>query len=260
MGRTIAVVSGKGGVGKTTVVAGLSRALAGLGLSVCAVDADIGLNNLDLCLGVEDRVVFDLTDCMSGKCRLVQAIIKDDRLDNLYVLASSRNLQVEQALSFGEIIKKLATIFDYVLVDAPAGSGEGFLRALNSCAEVILVATPHISAIRDASKIFGMVASEQGKNTMLVINRLRGDMVASGKMMGHNDICALVGARLLGVVPESDGYSAENSINLLSSSDPIMQSMDILAQNLVNDTQTIYNYTAKYTGIVGFLRRKLRNI
>lgn len=263
MGRKIIVTSGKGGVGKTTIVAGLGRALAKLNASVCVVDGDIGLNNLDLILGVENKVVYDLCDCMQGKCRIKQAIIKDEKLDNLYTLPAGKNMPLTVVFTFDSIINKLATIFDYVIVDSPAGKDEGFMRAAKSCDEAIIVVTPHISSIRDASKMINIFSAKNNcKDTMIVVNRIRGDMVASGEMLSHSDIVSLLNKKLVGIIPESDAYNVTSSFDKhkLFNKDPIFNAFTIFAKNLIDNANQEFDYTAKYCGILGLIRRKLKKL
>ena len=163
MGRKILVTSGKGGVGKTTIVAGLAYAIAKYNYSVCVVDADMGLNNLDLIMGVENKVVYDLCDCMQGKCHIKQAIIKDERYDNLYTLSAGKSLPANVIYSFNFLMDKLASLFDFVLIDSPAGKDSGFKMASNACREAIVVATPHLSSIRDANKIITILYGDEKK-------------------------------------------------------------------------------------------------
>ena len=261
MGRTIVVASGKGGVGKTTVVAGLSRALASMNSTVCVVDGDIGLNNLDLLMNVENKVVYDLVDCMQGKCRIQQALIKDGFLDNLFTLPAGKNLPKSATYSFQQIVKKLSTVFDFVIVDSPAGIEDGFKRAASCCFEALIVVTPHISSVRDASKVITMLSSDVNNlSKMIIVNRIRGDLVASGQMMNHKNIEQLLGVPCVGIIPESDRYNVSSSLQFLDSSQQIVQGFKILAKNLINEQFEQLNYTQKYVGVLGYFRRKLKKI
>lgn len=261
MGRKIVVTSGKGGVGKTTVVAGLARALATLNASVCVVDGDIGLNNLDLIMNVENKVVYDLVDCMAGKCRIKQAIIKDDLLDNLFTLPAGKNLPITIVNSFDSIVNKLASIFDFVLIDSPAGKDDGYKRASLPATEALVVVTPHIASVRDASKMLSILSGDPSKVSVnVVVNRLRGDMVAGGQMMSHTDLQGLLNANVIGVLPESDNYNISSSLRFTSSSDELKQAFIIFAKNLIDNTYEQFDYTSKYCGVVGFLRRKLKRL
>ncbi len=262
MGRKIVVTSGKGGVGKTTIVAGIARAIASINYTVCVVDGDIGLNNLDLIMNVENKVVYDLVDCMQGKCRIKQAIIKDPLLDNLYIMPAGKNYPINQVVSFSNIIEKLASIFDYVIVDSPAGLDDGFKRAVGSCSEAIVVVTPHISSVRDAGKTITLLSGANNiLNTSIVVNRIRGDMVANGEMMSHADIQSLLNTICLGVVPESDLYNISSTLNFVCNhKDMLYQGFDLLAKNIVNGTNLQLDYTNKYSGLLGYFRRKLKRL
>ena len=179
MGRTIAVVSGKGGVGKTTIACGLGLALAKLKRSVCLVDLDVGLNNLDVLLGVENKVVYDLGDCLEGRCRIKQALVGALQFDNLYLLPSIRFNQINyNGKEIKEIIDKLSNVFDYVIIDAPAGMGVNFEYAISSANEALVVVTPHVSSLRDADKVIGVLKGISVGEIGVVVNRIRGDMVA----------------------------------------------------------------------------------
>lgn len=262
MGRKIVVTSGKGGVGKTTIVAGVARALASLNYSVCVVDGDVGLNNLDLAMNVENKIVYDLVDCMQAKCRIKQAIIKDDYLDMLYTLPSGKNFPTNVVVSFENIIEKLASIFDFVFVDSPAGLDDGFCRAVKSCSEALVVVTPHISSIRDANKtLIKLSGLDKIISSEIIVNRIRGDLVAGGQMMSHNDISKLLHCQCLGVVPESDDYNISSSINFVSNGKELInKAFIILAKNISNNQNLELDYMSKYTGILGFFRRKLKKL
>ena len=261
MGRKIVVTSGKGGVGKTTVTAGLGRSLASLGKSVCLVDADIGLNNLDIAMEAEDRVIYDLADCMQAKCRLQQAVVQDLSQKNLYFLASGKLVSGGAVNSFASIVNKLATIFDYVLVDCPAGRDDGFKMAISACEEVILVTTPHPSALRDASRIANIVRSNLGISAMLVINRQRGDLVASGQMLDYPQIAKLLNLQVLGVLPECDSYNITSSLaGERTAGSKLWVAMCIMGKNLHNCTNNIYDCTSGYSGVIGSIKRKLKGI
>lgn len=262
MGRKIVVTSGKGGVGKTTIVAGVARALASLNYSVCVVDGDVGLNNLDLVMNVENKIVYDLVDCMQAKCRIKQAIIKDDFLDMLYTLPSGKNFPTNVVVSFESIVEKLASIFDFVIVDSPAGLDDGFCRAVKSCSEALVVVTPHISSIRDANKtLIKLSGSNKIISSEIVVNRIRGDLVVGGQMMSHNDISKLLHYHCLGVIPESDDYNISSSINFVTNSKELInKAFIILAKNISNNQNLELDYLGRYTGILGFFRRKLKKI
>ena len=189
MGRKIVVTSGKGGVGKTTLTASLGIAIAETGKKVVLVDADIGLNNLDVVLAVENKVVYDVLDVISGKCRLKQALIQDVDNPTLYVLPSAKiqDSPLITACSFRNVVDALALNFDFVIIDCPAGIDNGFHRAVSAATEAIVVTTPHISAVRDADKVLSILSGYCLMSVGLVVNRVRGDMVSKGEMMSAGD-------------------------------------------------------------------------
>lgn len=206
MGRKIVVTSGKGGVGKTTVTANLGIALAVKGYKVTMVDADVGLNNLDVVMSAEDKIVFDLGDIAEGKCRIKQALIADERLPTLSVLPSARSTP-ENILStpiMCGITEELAKTNDFVLIDCPAGIDNGFHRAVSAASEAIVVTTPHISAVRDAFKVISLLSTYKNVGGVaLVVNRIDGKLVADGSIMDAKDISELLKCDLKGAIPES---------------------------------------------------------
>lgn len=202
-GKVIVITSGKGGVGKTTVTANLGTGLAMLGKSVVVVDADIGLRNLDLLMGLENRIVYDIVNVVEGTCRLRQALIKDKRLQNLHLLpaAQTRDKEAvtpEQMKALGDELREQ---FDYVLVDSPAGIERGFKNAATGADMAIVVTTPEVSAVRDADRIVGMLDSLEINEHKLLINRIRMDMVMRGEMMNVEDVLEILAIDLIGVVP-----------------------------------------------------------
>jgi septum site-determining protein MinD len=203
--RRIVLTSGKGGVGKTTTTANVGAALAKRGQRVILVDADIGLRNLDLVLGVEKRIVFDLVEVVEGRCQLRQALIKDKRLENLSILpaAQTRDKTAISELQFAELIGQAAEICDFVLIDCPAGIEHGFRNAIAGAAEAIVVTTPEVSAIRDADRVIGKLR-ERGLPLRLIVNRLRPELVSKGDMLSVDDVTDVLSAELLGIVPDDE--------------------------------------------------------
>jgi septum site-determining protein MinD len=203
--RRIVLTSGKGGVGKTTTTANLGAALAKSGKRVVLVDADIGLRNLDLVLGVEKRIVFDLVEVVEGRCQLRQALIKDKRLENLSILpaAQTRDKTAISELQMAEVVEQLGALCDYVLIDCPAGIEHGFRNAIAGAGEAIVVTTPEVSAIRDADRVIGKL-HERGLPVRLIINRIRPEMVRSGDMLSVDDVTEILAAELLGIVPDDE--------------------------------------------------------
>jgi septum site-determining protein MinD len=206
MGEVIVITSGKGGVGKTTTTANIGTALAKLNHKVVLVDTDIGLRNLDVVLGLENRIVYDIVDVVKGNCRLNQALIKDKRLEGLCLLPAAQTKD-KNAMSIEEIKKltnELSEIFDYVIVDCPAGIEQGFKNAIAGADRAIVVATPEVSSVRDADRIIGLLEANEIKETRLIINRLRPQMVKQGDMMDIDDILDILSIKLIGVIPEDE--------------------------------------------------------
>jgi septum site-determining protein MinD len=204
-GRAIVLTSGKGGVGKTTTTANLGATLAQRGRRVILIDADIGLRNLDLVLGLEKRIVFDLVEVAEGRCQLRQALIRDKRFESLSVLpaAQTREKDAISPQQFAKIVESAADQADYVLIDSPAGIETGFRNAVAGASEAIVVTTPEVSAIRDADRVVGKIA-ETGKPIRLIVNRLRPEMVRSGDMLSVDDVCEVLSVELLGVIPDDE--------------------------------------------------------
>lgn len=261
MSRVIVITSGKGGVGKTTITANLGIALAQKGYSVCLVDADIGLNNLDVVLNVENKVVYDIIDCLENKCRVTQALIEMPLIENLFVLPSSKSLEkIKINLSdYNNIIQKLKTNFDFVLIDCPAGIEKGFDLAVACATEAMVVVTPHISSVKDADRVVTILASYKIENVTLVVNRIRGDLVARKEMLSAYEIEKLMNIKLVGVVPDSDdiglynSYIFKNEINLA-----VKNSFNVLAKNIINERYEQYDYLSKYKGLLGMIRRNIK--
>jgi len=206
MGKVLTITSGKGGVGKTTTTANIGAALAGLGKKVVCIDADIGLRNLDLVLGLENRIVYDLVDVVEGRCRLRQAMIRDKRLPELYLIpaAQTRDKTAVSPSDMVEICEELRREFDWILIDSPAGIERGFRNAIAPADEVVIVTNPEVSSVRDADRIIGLVEAEEKGPARLIINRLDPRMVHSGNMLSVEDVVELLAIELLGVVPEDD--------------------------------------------------------
>ena len=206
MGEVIVITSGKGGVGKTTTTANLGSSLAEEGKKVVLVDTDIGLRNLDVVMGLENRIVYDLVDVIEEKCKLRQALIKDKRFDELFLLpaAQTRDKNAINEEQMKELTNKLKEEFDYVLIDCPAGIEQGFKNAVSGADRAIVVTTAEISAIRDADRIIGLLESAEIKNPELIVNRLRPSMVKKGEMMDVDDIVDLLSIDLIGVVPDDE--------------------------------------------------------
>ncbi|EGO64417.1 septum site-determining protein MinD [Acetonema longum] len=206
MGEIWVITSGKGGVGKTTTTANLGTGFALMKKKVVLVDADIGLRNLDVVMGLENRIVYDLVDVTEGNCRLKQALIRDKRFETLYLLpaAQTRNKNAVSPDQMQHLCKELAEDFDYVLLDCPAGIEQGFMNAVAGAEKAIVVTTPEVSAVRDADRVIGILSSEGKVNPKLIINRIRPKMVKKGDMMDIDDIIDILAVDLVGIIPEDE--------------------------------------------------------
>lgn len=204
--RIIVITSGKGGVGKTTTTANLAVALASLGYKTVAVDGDVGLRNLDVIMGLENRIVYTLVDVVEGNCRLNQALIRDKRRDNLYLIptAQSRTKDSVTAEQMMKLCGELRKEFDFVLIDSPAGIEAGFRNAAIGADEALVVTTPEVSAVRDADRIIGLLESMDKAPIKLVINRIKADMVKRGDMLGVQDVLDILAVDLIGVIPDDE--------------------------------------------------------
>ncbi|AYD39886.1 septum site-determining protein MinD [Clostridium fermenticellae] len=204
MGEAIVVTSGKGGVGKTTTTANVGTALASFGKSVVVVDGDTGLRNLDVLMGLENRIVFTLIDVVEDKCRLKQALIKDKRLSNLYLLptAQTRDKNDVSREQMTNLIHELKRDFDYVIIDCPAGIEQGFENAVIGADRALIVVNPEVTSVRDSDRVIGKLDSKGLENHQLIINRINYDMTKSGEMLDINDILDSLAIELIGVVPD----------------------------------------------------------
>ena len=224
--RVIVITSGKGGVGKTTTTANIGAALADKGHKVLLIDTDIGLRNLDVVMGLENRIVYDLIDVIEGRCRVSQALIKDKRCPNLVLLpaAQIRDKNDVNTDQMKELIFSLKESFDYILIDCPAGIEQGFKNAIVAADEAIVVTTPEVSATRDADRIIGLLEAAGIKSPRIVVNRLRIDMVKEKNMLSVEDILDILAVKLLGVVPDD-----ENVVISTNKGEPLVYKGDSLA-------------------------------
>ncbi len=203
MGEAIVITSGKGGVGKTTTTANIGTALAAMGKRVVVVDGDTGLRNLDVLMGLENRIVFTLLDVIEENCRLKQALIKDKRYETLYLLptAQTRDKNDISAKQMLEVVNELKNDFDYVIIDCPAGIEQGFENAVIGADRAIVVVNPEVTSIRDADRVIGKLDSKGLDDHKLVVNRIDADMIKKGDMLGIDDIIDNLAIKLIGVVP-----------------------------------------------------------
>ncbi len=204
--RVVTVTSGKGGVGKTTSVANIAVALAARGQKVTCIDGDIGLRNLDVVMGLENRIVYDLVDVVEGRCRLRQAMIRDKRLPELYLIPAAQTRD-KTAVSPSDMVRlcdELRPEMDWVLIDSPAGIERGFKNSIAAADKVIVMTNPEISAVRDADRVVGLLDAEEKGPASLVINRLNPLMVKRGDMLSVEDVLDLLAIDLIGIVPEDE--------------------------------------------------------
>lgn len=253
MARKIVITSGKGGVGKTTLCANLGIALAQKSLRVALLDFDMGLNNLDVAMNVDQRVVFDLIDVVEGRCRVRQALIQDINEPTLYIMPSCHQARRIVTVDMAKkVIQRMEDSFDYILIDCPAGIDSGFRRAVSCADEAIVVVTPHLSSVRDADKVVGCLVNSGFTNIYTVVNRLRGDLVSSGEMLTPTEIFALIGQTPLGIVPDDD------HINCVTTAVGGRKPYQILADNLHLGSTKMYDCISRYKGLFGFMRRNIK--
>jgi septum site-determining protein MinD len=202
MGRAIVITSGKGGVGKTTTTCNLGAAIAQLGMSVVLIDADIGLRNLDVVMGLENRIVYHVVDVVRRKCTAQKALIKDRRLDNLWLLPASQTDDKDSVTpdDMRKLVGELKATHDVVLIDCPAGIEQGFKNAIAGADEALVVATPEVSSIRDADRVVGLLAA-QNIPTRLIVNRISAQLVKKGDMLSQADVIEILALELVGAVP-----------------------------------------------------------
>lgn len=260
MGRCIVVTSGKGGVGKSTITATLGMAIAEAGAKVALVDADVGLNNLDLVLGLESAVSYDVTDVERGRCRLTEALVRHPFAEELYLL-SSRALgggNISQK-SFAAVVAALRRGFDYVLIDCPAGIDEGFHRAVACADEALVVTTPIPASVRDADKVSDLLAAYRLRRVEVVVNRVRGDLVLRGDVLGVGDVRNVLRLPVVGSVPEDDEVLLSATIGTLANKESGQyRAVCMLASHVMLGTSALYDCTARYRGIFGFFRKIAR--
>ena len=261
MSRVIVVTSGKGGVGKSTCTASIGTALAETGNRVLLIDADVGLNNLDVLIGVNEKIVYDMADVIEGRCRIKQALVSSDEVPNLFIMPSQHAYTSEDIgmKNFRTLIDRLRDGFDFILIDCPAGIERGFHRAVAPATEAIVVTTPHISSLRDADKVLSILTNYKLDSVNIIINRMRGDMVVNGGMMSAEDISSLLRCRTIGVIPEDDNIHIYSELGRLNSSDyKARRSFLSIADNILTGRRRIFDPTVEYRGVMGKLKIKLR--
>ena len=231
MSEVIVVTSGKGGVGKTTTSANVGTGLAKLNKKVVLIDTDIGLRNLDVVMGLENRIVYNLVDVIEGNCRYKQALIKDKRYPNLYLLpsAQTRDKTSVSPEQMKALIDELRQEFDYIILDCPAGIEQGFKNAIAGADRALVVTTPEVSAIRDADRIIGLLEANDLKRSDLIVNRIRMDMVKKGDMMSIDDVVDILSINLIGAVPDD-----ENIVISTNNGEPLVGNDTLAGQAYMN--------------------------
>lgn len=260
MARVIVVTSGKGGVGKTTVTANLGMHLASKNYRVCMVDMDMGLNNLDVVMNMEDRVVYTIMDVIENKCRLKEALVQDDNYPLLCLLSTGslgQNMSV-RLCDIKTIIASLHSIFDYVLIDCPAGIDAGFKRAVSCADEALVVTTSHLSSLRDADKVVTILSSYNIVSKRFVINRARGDLIKDKIMFDVYDVGRALNIEFGGVIPEDDYAIVCSSENIKNQKMALNRAFDVLTNNIITGEKKLFDCTYKYKGFLGGIKKLLK--
>jgi len=260
--KVLTVTSGKGGVGKTTATANIAAALAAEGLKVVCIDADIGLRNLDVVLGLENRIVYDLVDIVEGRCRLRQAMIRDKRLPELHLIpaAQTRDKNAVSPSDMVRVCDELRAEQDWIVIDSPAGIERGFRNAIAPADIVMVVTNPEVSAVRDADRIIGLIEAEEKGPARLVVNRLKPDMVRRGDMLAISDILELLAVDLIGVIPEDDRVvmSTNRGVPIvLDGKSPAGQAFRNISRRLMGETVPFLNLEEQ-GGLFGRIARLIR--
>jgi septum site-determining protein MinD len=252
MGRAIVITSGKGGVGKTTTTANLGAALAQLGFTVVLIDADIGLRNLDVVMGLENRIVYHVVDAIKGKCTVQKALIKDRRMENLWLLPASQTDDKDAVTpeDMRSLVFELKTTYDFVLIDCPAGIEQGFKNAIAGADEAIVVATPEVSSIRDADRVVGLLAAADVP-ARLIVNRISPHLVKRGDMLSQADVIEILALDLLGAVPLDDQIIATTNKGVPA----VLEGKSIAAKELLMIAKRLAGMEDEGRESVGFFTR-----
>ena len=264
MSRIIVITSGKGGVGKTTITANLGTALAQLGCQVALVDADFGLRNLDLILGLENRVVYTAIEAIAGECRLEQALVKDKRLNGLVLLPAAQTRNKESVLpeQMKDIVIRLAKSYDYILVDSPAGIEMGFRNAIAAAQEAVIVTTPEVAAVRDADRVVGLLEAHGIKNIQLIVNRLKPEMIQLNEMMSVEDVLEILAIPLIGIIPDDERVivSSNRGEPLVLENKPSLPAMAFnnIARRLEGEKVPLLDLMAAHDNLINRIRRLFR--
>ncbi|MCR5156621.1 MAG: septum site-determining protein MinD [Butyrivibrio sp.] len=259
MGEVIVITSGKGGVGKTTTTANIGTGLAKLNKKVVLIDTDIGLRNLDVVMGLENRIVYNIVDVIEENCKLRQALIKDKRYDTLFLLpaAQTRDKTSVTPEQMKKLTEELKAEFDYIILDCPAGIEQGFLNAIAGADRAIVVTTPEVSAVRDADRIIGLLEAKEIKNHQLIVNRLRPDLIKRGDMMSADDVVEILAVELIGQVPDD-----ENIVIATNNGEPLVGDNSLAGQAYMNICRRVTGENVPFLdletrkGLFGWLSRK----
>ncbi len=260
MSEAIVVTSGKGGVGKTTTTANLGYAIADLGYKVLLIDTDIGLRNLDVVMGLENRIVYNLVDVIEGNCKASQAIIKDRHNNNLSLLAAAQTKDKTSVLpeQMKKLISSLKTDYDYIIIDCPAGIEHGFKNAIAAADRAVVITTPEVSAIRDADRIIGLLNANEMPRIDLIINKIRLDMVRRGEMMTIDDIKEILGINLIGTIYDEETiviYSNRGEL-VARESKSLSKKYDYIAKRITG----MAIEEEKYKGLFSWIKKKEKNV
>lgn len=240
-GKVVTITSGKGGVGKTTTTANLGVALARLGKKVVVIDADIGLRNLDIVMGLENRIVYDLVDIVEGRARIKQAMIKHKQFPDLYLIpaAQTRDKTAVSPSDMVQLTNELRKEFDFIVIDSPAGIERGFRNALAPADEVLIVTNPEVSAVRDADRIIGLIEAENKGPAKLILNRVKIDMVRKGEMLSADDVTDILAISIIGIIPEDPGVIPASNSGVpvtLNENSRAGQALNNIARRLMGET------------------------
>lgn len=260
MSEVIVVTSGKGGVGKTTTSANVGTGLAMLNKKVVLIDTDIGLRNLDVVMGLENRIVYNLVDVVEGNCRMKQALIKDKRYDNLFLLpsAQTRDKTAVSPEQMKKLTDELREEYDYIILDCPAGIEQGFKNAISGADRALIVTTPEVSAIRDADRIIGLLEANGIHKIDLIINRIRMDLVRRGDMMSNEDVIEILAVSLIGAVPDD-----ENIVIASNQGEPLVGNNTMAGQAYMNIVRRVLGEEVPYLDLdsgSGFFSRLLKRM
>ena len=259
MGEVIVVTSGKGGVGKTTTTANLGTGLSLLNKKVVLVDTDIGLRNLDVVMGLENRIVYNLVDVIEGNCKIKQALIRDKRYETLFLLPAAQTKDKTSVTpeQMKKLTEELKQDYDYIILDCPAGIEQGFKNAIAGADRALVVTTPEVSAVRDADRIIGLLEANEIKKTQLIVNRLRADMVKRHEMMSADDVIDILAVELIGQVPDD-----ENIVIATNNGEPLVGDNSLAGQAYMNICRRVTGEQVPFLdldakkGIFGWFKKK----